>query len=323
MDPVHSTACFKSVFRLILALGHLLGESLCVHAKRNQFRRCLGIAAAQFFLAGSLFSVFAQSEQPSGLKIAGTIFPLSDVAKQVAGEQSEVRTLLPAGANPHTFELSPAAVKELQGVRIVFAIGHGFDDWVHASVDHVEGLETFKVDQGIVLIREAREDPHYWLSIRNVKIMASNMAEVLSRLDPAARDRYQTNLSRYLMKLDETDGAIRKLLEDSRGRKVVTFHDGWRYFARDYRLDVLATVEPSVGSEPTPKRLAHLTDLIAKHKIRVLFSESAVPQQVAGSIARDLNLKLYQLDPFGDGTRSFLDLMMANAQVVSEALRDG
>lgn len=294
-----------------------------MHARRNRFRQCAGFAAAQFLLAGLFFSFPVFGGQADGLKVAATIFPLSDIAKQVAGEQSEVRTLLPAGANPHTFELSPAAVKGLQSVRIVFTVGHGFDDWVNASVDHVEGLKTFRVDEGIDLIRAEREDPHYWLSIRNVKVIASNMAEALSRLDPPARDMYRANLNRYLAKLDEADEAIRKLLGGSRGRKVITFHDGWRYFARDYGLDVLATVEPSVGSETTPRRLAHLIEMIAKHKIRVLFSEPAVPKRVAESIAQDLNLKLYGLDPFGDGSRSFLDLMAANAQVVSEALRYG
>lgn len=108
-------------------------------------------------------------------------------------------------------------------------------------------------------------------------------------------------------------------------RKIITFHDGWRYFARDYGLEVVGSVEPSQGSEPTPKRLTHLADVIREQKIKVLFSEPAVSKTVAESLAKDFHLRLYELDPMGGSSnrKSFLDLMMANAHTIREALIHG
>ncbi|MBI4372869.1 MAG: zinc ABC transporter substrate-binding protein, partial [Candidatus Omnitrophica bacterium] len=84
------------------------------------------------------------------------------------------------------------------------------------------------------------------------------------------------------------------------------------------------TVEPSLGGEPTPKRLAHLDDLIREHQIKVLFSEPAVSKAVAESVAKDFNVRLFELDPIGGSSGAdFLDLMKTNAEVVHEALSYG
>ena len=276
-----------------------------------------------------------KADNKTSFKIAATIFPLSDIAQHIAssepmgfkpgGGEAKVVTILPAGANPHTFELTPQAVKELEGARIIFVIGHGFDNWVKALGESLQKAKTFAVDNGINLVKSGGEDPHYWLSIANAKIIAKNIAHALSELEPDKKDQYESNLVRYLGQLDETDKSIRKMLSNLPTRKIMTFHNGWRYFARDYDLEVAGNVEPSQGGEPTPKHLTHLADVIREQKIKVLFSEPAVSKTVAESVAGDFHLRLYELDPMGGSSnrKSFLGLMLANAHTIREALSHG
>lgn len=301
-------------------------------AKRN--KRISSILLV-FAVVALSFSANVKAENKTNLKIAATIFPLADIAQHIAssepmgfkpgGGEAKVITILPVGANPHTFELVPQAIKELEGARIIFVIGHGFDDWVKTIGESLPKAKTFTVDSGIDLVKPGSEDPHYWLSIANAKIIAKNIAHALSELEPEKKDQYEGNLARYLERLSEADRSIRKMFSDLPVRKIITFHDGWRYFARDYNLEVVGNVESSQGGEPTPKRLTHLADVIREQKIKVLFSEPAVSKAMAESVAGDFHLRLYELDPMGGSSnrKSFLDLMMANAHTIREALHDG
>ncbi len=280
-----------------------------------------------FILTAAVLSFDARAEldqrvhSDGGLKIAATIFPLVDIGKHIAGKETEIVTILPAGANPHTFELAPHEVRELEKVQIVFMIGRGFDDWVRAIGESLPEIKILAVDGGINLIGTQDDDPHYWLSIANAKIIARNMALALIELDPDRKSVYQANLESYVAELEKADEMIKQMLLSLPTRKIITFHDGWRYFARDYGLEILGNVESSQGSEPTPRSLARLQETARQHQIKVLFSEPAVSKEVAKSLAQDLGLFLYELDPIGTSSaQSYLDLMMKNARVIHEAL---
>ncbi len=105
-------------------------------------------------------------------------------------------------------------------------------------------------------------------------------------------------------------------------KKIITFHDGWRYLARDYGLEIVATVESAEGNEPTPQRLAKLHDIIREHQIRVLFTEPTASKSLAHSIAHDFDLAVVELDPMGfkPENKTFIQLMLHNADEIEEAL---
>ena len=222
-------------------------------------------------------------------KAAATIFPVADLVKRVGGEKIEIITILPAGANPHTFELTPRAIKKLKGVRVVFMIGHDFDGWVRAIGESLPEVKIVTVDEGINFIGAPEEDPHYWLSIANGKIIAENITRALTELDPDNGDEYQTNLDLFLTKLDNADRDIHKMLLNFPTRKAVTFHDGWRYFARDYGLEIVGNVESSEGSEPTPKQLVRLAEVVraaltAPFQVRGGLGKAAMPVRNSKSL---------------------------------------
>ena len=294
-------------------------RDFAVHVKSSN-KRIISLALILYF------ALFNQAEAAQvKLKVAATIFPLADIAKQVAGNNAEIITILPPGANPHTFELVPKTIKQLEGASVIFVVGHTFDHWVEAVGESIQGIKVIPVDSHIDLIRSenAVADPHYWLSITNAKQIALNIAQALTDFDPHGKSQYQENLQVYLSKLDETDRKIKALFSGLSSREIITYHNGWQYFARDYGFKIVGNVESSQGSEPTPARFRELSKTISKHKVKVLFSEPAVSRRLAESLARDFGLRLYELDPFGgsDGKMDFLTLMAANAHVMHEALK--
>jgi ABC-type Zn uptake system ZnuABC Zn-binding protein ZnuA len=275
------------------------------------------------------------------LKIAATIFPLYDLVRNIAGPAVEVVLLLPPGASPHTFEAKPGTVRALMGCTVLFAIGHGLDDWA-VRLAHGAGIRhTVFVDEQIPLRPAAQAvhnhgdpqpaqhdhaavDPHYWLSIPNAIRIVQTLTRTLATLHPAATADYEQRASAYQEQLRQVDSEIRQLLTALPQRSMATFHPAFDYFAAAYGLQVVAAFEPSPGQEPAPRQVEAFLRQVRAHKLPVLFVEPQLPPGGFASLARDLRLRLQELDPVGGspGRDSYIALMRFNATQIATSLRD-
>lgn len=303
-----------------------------------KFKRAVNIGILIFFIlvigVGFYFLLDQRSLPATSfrLKVAATIFPLYDMVRNVVGDMNgsgvEVVLIAPPGASPHTFEVSVALAKKLQGTRTIFAIGYGLDNWVATAENAVPDSEVVVPSTGIPFRKYAEGeeagsiDPHYWLSIANAKIMVQNIAKELSRLDPEHASRYMNNASDYIKKLSEAEIEIKDTLSRVAGRGLVTMHDAWFYFAESYGLEVLAAFEPFPGQEPTQKYLINLAGEIKKHNVKVIFSELQLSSETLAPFLKDYGIALAVLDPEGSAQNdSYIGLMRYNAKTVYEALK--
>jgi ABC-type Zn uptake system ZnuABC Zn-binding protein ZnuA len=268
-------------------------------------------------------------------KIAATIFPLQDIARNIAGDRFDVVGILPPGASPHTYAPSPRQVGELQSVALVFSIGHGLDDWTDTLVDMLPNARKIVVDDGVHLIKSGEHadahdrhegsNPHYWLAIGNGRRIARNIAEKIIKLDPTGEDYYRTNLEAYISKLDAAEQSIRKRIAGLATKKMLTFHDAWAYYADEFGLEIVGSIEPFPGKSPTPRYLAGLHEKAKEHDVTALFSEPQLSSETVASFTDDLGLKLYVLDPLGgaEGRNGYIELLEYNTGIIIEALSDG
>jgi zinc transport system substrate-binding protein len=266
---------------------------------------------------------------------------LYDIIRNVTGDEAKVIGILPPGSSPHTYELTPQQAKRLQGVAVVFRIGHGLDDWTDAVVDILPGVKRVVVDEGIRLLKEsdpggAHEhaagehdehegvNPHYWLSIGNGKIIAENVAKEMILLDPENESRYRANLEAYLLKLDAAKEEIERRLQGISTRKMITFHDAWAYYADEFGLEIVGAFEPFPGKLPTPRYLAELHRKARESNVTSLFSEPQLSTAAIEQFSSDMGLKLYVLDPLGgvEGRESYIETLMYNTDIIAEALSD-
>jgi zinc transport system substrate-binding protein len=270
------------------------------------------------------------------LKIAATILPLADIARNIGGDSVEVLTLVPPGASPHTFEPTPELVKNLHDAKILFVVGHGLDDWALGLAQNLPNLKVVAVDTGIKLRQHAETvaigghkeehgeegaDPHYWLDAQNGQIIAKNIANALTDMDSEGYTKYAKNLAEYLDALAKTDQMIRNLLADKQGSKIITHHHAWGYFAAAYGLVIAGSFEPSPGKNLTPKEMAELENLIKKEGVKSVFIEPQLSEAVASSIAQDLGLQIKAIDPegalFGG---DYLKMLEGNAKTIAESI---
>jgi ABC-type Zn uptake system ZnuABC Zn-binding protein ZnuA len=263
------------------------------------------------------------------LKVAATIFPLCDIARQVAGPVADVVLVLPPGASPHTFEPTPRSVRALGGARVLFVVGHGLDDWAVRLARGAGVPRLVQVDRGIRLRQESGEatrrrvDPHYWLSAPNGKLIANTVAAELERLAPDRRAEIQRSLAAYLARLDAADAEVRRLLADLPSRRIATVHDAFGYFADAYGLEVVAVFEPYPGLEPSPRFVVEFQRKIRASGVHLVFTEPQLSVEALRPIARDLGVALGVLDPLGGlpGRATYIDLLVFDARTVAAAAR--
>lgn len=282
---------------------------------------CLFALGLIFFIAQKTNHLAAENGK---LKIAATIFPLADIAKNIVGDKIDVVQVLPSGASPHTFELFPAKVKELQGAKLVFKI-KGLDDWVDNAAESLPDAKIIKVDKDIDFITPIDEDdavdgcdPHYWLSAANGAIVAQNIFSEIVKLDSDNEDFYQENLKAYVAELERLNVDLKEELSHLQNKNIITFHGAWGYFAKEYGLNIAAVFEPSPGKEPAPQYVKNIFSAAKQYGIKAIFSEPQLPPDLLVSLLNDLGLKLYILDPLGGiGERmSYAELLKYNAGIL-------
>jgi ABC-type Zn uptake system ZnuABC Zn-binding protein ZnuA len=282
-------------------------------------------------LRGAVVALLAATALPSAapaetIPIAATIYPVYDIARNVAGGVADVVLVLPPGASPHTFEPAPSNVRALAGARVLFVVGHGLDHWASRLARGAGVSRVVPVDDGIALRRAAEGargvDPHYWLAAANGKRIARTIAAELERLAPERRGEVRTALDRYLARLDAVDAEIRAILADLPSRRIATVHDAFHYFADAYGLEIAAVFEPFPGAEPGPRFVVEFQKAIAASDVRMLFIEPQLSDALR-PIARDLGITLGVLDPLGGqpGRDGYAETLLFDARAVAAAAR--
>jgi zinc transport system substrate-binding protein len=269
------------------------------------------------------------------LHIAATIFPLADIIRHVTGDAAQVLQILPAGASPHTFDLTPGKIRELQQARLIFKIGI-VDDWIDGVAESAPAIEIVSLQKHIALkpfladdrheggaktAHEGNVDPHYWLDARNGAIMAQTICSRLSAVDPERAALYAENCRRYQEELRRLDEELKKACAGLKNNKIIVFHDGWNYFAAAYGLKIIAVFQPSPGREPAPRDLQKLYVLARSYKIKAIFSEPQLPTSSLEPLLEDLGLRLFTLDPLGGAAPgdSYAGLLRRNVQNIVRA----
>ncbi len=272
----------------------------------------------------------------SKLVVGASVFPVADMVKQVGGDLIEVVLVVPPGFSPHAYSLLPSQVAELQSAAVIFSIGQGFDDGVVRPVSDSAGIEIVTLDNGIELRKlgdgfdnyeEGDEagfgeiDPHYWLDVKNARVMVRVIAEELARIDAGQADKYMENAARYEQRLDELEDELQQQATKLDQPAILTLHDGWGYFARAYGLRVVDTYEPVEGKQPTVEDLRRIKTTIDEYGVKKFYTEPQKSSTAATRFMREeFGLEIGILDPVGggEGAKSYEELMKKNIEAISK-----
>ena len=163
------------------------------------------------------------------------------------------------------------------------------------------------------------QDPHIWLSTENAAVMASNICDQLCNTYPQYQSLFHENLTALQQKLIDLQCYGDEQLQQLRNRELITFHDGFAYFAESFNLEILEAIEEESGSEASAAEIIHLVNLIQAHQLPAVFTETSGSDTCASVLAAETGVKVFTLDMAMAGN-SYFDAMYHNINTVKEAL---
>ena len=233
----------------------------------------------------------------------------------------------------HDYSLSVSQVKAVESAEIIVCSGAGLEDFLS---DLLENSVKVDASAGISLLctshshdhddhaHHAHEDTqevdaHIWLSPANASCMAKNIAAGLIDHYPQHEQQIQNNLTALLQNLDVLQQYGQQTLSELRSRDLITFHDGFSYFADSFDLHILEAVEEESGSEASAKELIHLITLVQDYKLPAIFTETHGSVSAANVISRETGANIYALD-MCMGDTGYFEAMYRNIDTIKEAL---
>lgn len=278
------------------------------------------------------------------IKIYTSIYPLYDFAKKVGGDKVEITNLVPAGTEPHDWEISTSDIVNLEKADMLIYNGAGIENWTDKVIDTLENKDIIyvKTSEGLD-IHKAEEksnnnkdnghshgnsDPHTWLSIKNAKQEMENIKNALIKHDSENSKYYEENYEKYAKRFDELDEKYSNTLDPIKNKTIIVAHDAFGYLCSDYNINQEGIEGLTPDSEPDPARMKEIIKFAKENNIKTIFFEELVSPKVADTIAKEINAKTEVLNPLeglSEGQISngedYFSVMEKNLEVLYESMK--
>ena len=257
------------------------------------------------------------SSQEEGLTVLATTYPVYLFARTVAqGVEGVTVERLNTGSVSclHDYTLSVDDMKKIEGADVIAMNGAGLEDFMDDALA-ASSAAVIDCSQGVALLENADHiheegdgghdhghwDPHYWMDPGNAAVMVRNLQEGFALADPDHGDAYARNGEEAAGQLPSFAGDCTQALEGAEGAALITFHDGFRYFAPALGLPLLASIEEEEGSEASAMEINEITQLVKEHQLPVIFTEVNGSDATANAISRETGCQVAQLTMLMDG----------------------
>lgn len=269
-------------------------------------------------------------------KVVTTFTVIADMAQNVAGDAATVVSVTKPGAEIHNYQPTPRDILRAQDAHLILWNGLNLELWFEKFFNNLRDVPSAVLTDGVVPMGIAKgpyrdkPNPHAWMSPRDAKIYVENIRKALVRHDPGNAETYNRNAAVYTRKIEDTIAPIRETLADvpQERRWLVTSEGAFSYLTRDFGLKELYLWPINADQQGTPQQVRAVIDMIRKHNIPAIFSESTVSANPAKQVARETGARyggvLYvdSLTPEGGAVPTFLDLLRVTSQTIANGLRE-
>ena len=274
----------------------------------------------------------ASSSPTTDSAVLATTTFLADIAQNVAGDRVTVGSLLPVGADPHSYQPTPRDVARLADSKLLIINGADYEHFLETLLGNAGGERTvIEASTGVNPRIDANgTDPHMWLDPNNVILYVENIRKGLTQYDPAGASLYQANADAYTARLKDLDawitGQVSQIPQEK--RLLVTNHEALGYFAERYGFTVVGTVIESFSSVASPSagQMADLINQIKSSGAPAIFLDTSDNEMLAQQIADETGVRVVtdlHLESLTDGdpAGTYIDMMKYNVTQIVDALK--
>lgn len=221
----------------------------------------------------------------------------------------------------HDYALSTNQMRAIESAQVLVCTDLSLETYLEGPLHYYKG-ELLTTIEGISLLpgEEGEFDPHIWLSPENAATMTGNIAAQLSHLYPEHAGQFQANAKAYSLKLYSLEAECRDLLSDISVNQLITFHDGFAYFAACFDLEILAAMEEESGSEASAEDLITIVSLVRENHLPAVFVEQDGSRSASSVISAETGCSVGVLST-GIGGTDYFKTIRGNAAAIREALK--
>ncbi len=239
-------------------------------------------------------------ERSGRLTVVTTVAPITSIAAAVIGDRADLVGVVPEGTNSHTFDPPPQIAATLERADVVLVNGLKLEEPTSALAEEnaKPGSEIVRIGEQVLPEsdyiydfsfpkEDGKPNPHLWTDPLYAIRYADVVRDVMVRRDPANASYYTANHALFVARATALSDALRAdQATIPAGRKnLLTYHDAYAYFAKDYGWTVIGAVQPSNFEDPQPKEIARLVEQVRAQQVPVIFGSEVFPSQVLEQIA--------------------------------------
>ncbi|MCP4523739.1 MAG: zinc ABC transporter substrate-binding protein [Candidatus Gracilibacteria bacterium] len=260
------------------------------------------------------------------LGITTSILPLASITNYIGGEYVKTTSLIPAGVSPHGFDLTPNQMVTIQKSDLIVSLGYDhIDGFLEKAID---GKNTLIATQGVKMMKGSDDhnheehdenenhedhdeheehsdvhemDPHVWTSAENALIIAQNIQNKLSELQPEHRLLFQKNYNNFETELT----SLREdFLGSTKGKtqpEFIVFHDAYNYLFEELAIDQKKKLvfRTNILSDPNSTEMKEIIDEITNHGVKNFYKEPQFNSDNLDNLADQYDLVVDILNPIG------------------------
>ncbi|MFN0095216.1 MAG: metal ABC transporter substrate-binding protein [Dehalococcoidia bacterium] len=240
------------------------------------------------------------------LKVATTVAPITSIVLNIGGNRVFIHGLIPNGVNSHTYEPRPSDAAVLSRADIFIMNGAALEGTSEeiAKKNLKDPKKIYKLADNTLQgddpktgflydfsfpRAEGKPNPHLWMNPKYALRYAELVRDWLSENDPKNADYFKQNFEAFAKVINQLDEAIKadQATVPAQNRKLLTYHDSWAYWAREYGWSVVGAIQPSDFGEPSAKDVADLIKQIRDEKVPAIFGSEVFPSKVLETIAKE------------------------------------
>ena len=259
---------------------------------------------------------------------------LADMARQVAGDRLQVRSITKPGAEIHGYEPSPKDLEQASGADLIVENGLGLELWARRFVQSAADVPTVTLTEGMqpLLIEgdayAGKPNPHAWMSPLRAQGYVDRLVDAFSQLDPEGAQLYRDNGNSYKLQLENLDAELRNLLAviPQKQRVLVSCEGAFSYLAQDYGFDEAYLWPVNAESQISPRRMARLIERVKNDQIPAVFCETTVSDKAQREVARASGARfggsfyVDSLSKRNGPAPTLLDLQRHNVKLIRQGL---
>ncbi len=286
-----------------------------------------------FFIANAIFSK---------TKVVTTLTVLEYITKEVGQDKVEVEALLPGDSDPHFADARPDYILKVNQADMLVYIGLDLEiGWLPKVIEQSRNPKIFlgqpgncDVSRGVYVLEVPDKkvdrsmgdihifgNPHYWLDPLNAVIIARNIKDHLSQIDPENKNFYENNFKNFATRIKNLTNELSTKYKNLKDLKVAVHHREFIYLINRFGLKEIVSLEEKMGVPPNASYLKKVVDIVKKEDVRIILIAPYNNPKYAEFIKNQTNAKVAVVPTNLDKSlRTYEDLLKTILQRINEQI---